>query len=128
MDKRKKFIIRLIIFIVILIAFYLIAGKDNIYFPFIIYTVLCVIMDAISGSENHNKHIYDNDLDFDEMDGQDFEYWCADLLKREGYTNIEVTQASKDQGADILAMYDGMSYAIQCKRYAKPVGLSLIHI
>ena len=58
----------------------------------------------------------------DNMPGLDFENWCADLLRRIGYTNVTVTQASGDQGVDILAEKDGVKYAIQCKCYSSDLG------
>lgn len=58
----------------------------------------------------------------DKMEGHDFEQWCANLLKENGFYNVEVTQGSGDQGVDILAQKDGISYAIQCKRYSSDLG------
>lgn len=58
----------------------------------------------------------------DGMDGHAFEYWCADLLKKIGFSEVEVTQGSGDQGVDILAEKDGIKYAIQCKCYASDLG------
>lgn len=57
--------------------------------------------------------------DIDEMDGHQFEYFCADILKKNGYTNVNVTPGSGDQGADIIAEKDEIKYAIQCKRFHK---------
>lgn len=59
---------------------------------------------------------------FDNMDGHDFEYFCADLLKYDGFTSIQVTRGSGDQGVDILAYKDRKKYAIQCKRYNSRLG------
>lgn len=53
--------------------------------------------------------------------GIDFEYWCAEALKVQGWHTV-VSKASGDQGVDILATYEGMSVAVQCKRYSSPVG------
>lgn len=64
--------------------------------------------------------------DYDNMEGHDFEYFCADILKKNGFENVEVTQGSGDHGIDILAEKDGITYAIQCKRYDKPVNNSAI--
>ena len=58
----------------------------------------------------------------DYMDGHSFEYWCADLLQYNGFTKIQVTPGSGDQGVDIIAWKDGQKYAIQCKRYSKNLG------
>ena len=51
------------------------------------------------------------------MDGWDFEEYVAKLLKKNGFRHVEVTSGSKDQGVDILADRDGISYAVQCKHY-----------
>lgn len=61
-------------------------------------------------------------MNIDCMDGTEFEEWCAQFLLLLGYTHVEMTKKSGDQGVDILAYKDGLRYAIQCKRYVKPVG------
>lgn len=66
-----------------------------------------------------NSKIYDS---FDNMDGHEFEYFCADILKYNGFTNVEVTKGSGDQGIDILSEKDGIKYAIQCKCYNSDIG------
>lgn len=65
---------------------------------------------------------YSEITDIDCMDGHEFEYWCADLLRKIGFQNVEVTQGSGDQGVDILAIKDGIKYAIQCKCYSSDLG------
>ena len=62
----------------------------------------------------------------DEMDGHEFEYFCAELLQEKGFYEVEVTKGSGDYGIDILAEKDGVTYAIQCKRYSDPVGVKAI--
>ena len=64
--------------------------------------------------------------DIDLMEGRDFEYYCAELLKRRGFQVVEVTKGSGDYGIDILAEKDGVTYAIQCKCYAAPVGVKAV--
>lgn len=59
---------------------------------------------------------------YDNMSGEQFEEFCADILRGNGFENVEVTKASGDHGVDVLATKDGQKYAIQCKRYSKPVG------
>ena len=59
---------------------------------------------------------------YDSMDGHEFEYFCADLLKNNGFINVVVTQGSGDHGIDILAEKDDISYAIQCKCYSSNIG------
>lgn len=71
-----------------------------------------------------NRTTYSNDYDL--MEGRDFEYFCADLLRTRGFFEVEVTKGSGDNGVDILAEKDGISYAIQCKRYEEPVGVKAV--
>ncbi len=51
----------------------------------------------------------------------DYEKQIATNLKKLGF-EARTTKASGDQGADVLASKDGVSFAIQCKMYSKPVG------
>lgn len=64
--------------------------------------------------------------DIDLMEGHDFEYYCAELLRRRGFQEVEVTKGSGDYGIDILAEKEGVTYAIQCKCYASPVGVKAV--
>ena len=57
-----------------------------------------------------------------EMEGHEFESFCAQILQKNGYRHVEVTQGSSDYGADILARKRGRKCVIQCKRYTTPVG------
>ncbi len=58
----------------------------------------------------------------DAMDGHAFEYWCADLLSKNGFSSVEVTPGSGDHGVDVLAEKEGIRYAIQCKCYSHDLG------
>lgn len=58
----------------------------------------------------------------DHMDGHKFEYFCADLLKNNGFVNVSVTPGSGDMGVDILAEKEGVKYAVQCKNYESSLG------
>ncbi len=62
----------------------------------------------------------------DEMEGHEFEYFCADLLEKQGFVDVEVTRGSGDFGVDILAEKDGVTYAVQCKRYHGTVGVDAV--
>lgn len=63
---------------------------------------------------------------FDQMEGHEFEFFCAGLLEKKGFTEVEVTKGSGDFGADILAEKEGVTYAIQCKCYTSPIGVKAI--
>lgn len=62
----------------------------------------------------------------DLMEGRDFEHFCAELLRKRGFQEVEVTKGSGDYGIDILAQKEGITYAIQCKCYGTPVGVKAI--
>lgn len=81
--------------------------------------------------ENHDSCCDDETIDeveaddvslIDGMEGHEFEYFCADLLRKNGFVDVSVTRGSGDQGVDILATKDGIKYAVQCKNYATPLG------
>lgn len=69
------------------------------------------------------------DWDIRELDGisgMDFETLTCDILAANGFDIAENTQASRDFGVDVLARRDGISYAIQCKRYKGAVGIEAV--
>jgi restriction system protein len=59
---------------------------------------------------------------YDAMEGLEFEHFCADLLRKNGFVNVEVSRGSGDHGVDILAEKDEVTYAIQCKRSSSNIG------
>lgn len=63
---------------------------------------------------------------FDTMEGHEFEYYCAQLLRKKGFIEVEVTKGSGDYGVDILAEKDGVTYAVQCKCYTAPIGVKAV--
>lgn len=69
-----------------------------------------------SGCENSSS------LDIDGMDGHEFERFCADLLRSNGFSDVEVTRGSGDQGIDVLASKDFVKYGFQCKCYSSDIG------
>lgn len=64
--------------------------------------------------------------ELDDMDGIAFEELSCQILLANGFELAENTPATGDFGVDILAKKDGISYAIQCKRYQEPVGLEAV--
>lgn len=59
-------------------------------------------------------------------DGIAFEHYCAHVLRLNSFTDVQVTPASNDYGVDILAIRDEVTYAVQCKLYSTPIGISAI--
>lgn len=66
--------------------------------------------------------VYDFSKPYDTMEGHEFEYFCADILRKNGYSDVEVTKGSGDQGIDIISIKDGVKYGIQCKCYSNDIG------
>lgn len=88
-------------------------------FAFILTLVICIIV----GRRFKKSHMA---CDIDEMEGAEFEKFCAELLKKRGFIDVEVTKTSGDFGVDILAEKEGVTYAIQCKRYTEAVGVKAV--
>lgn len=57
-----------------------------------------------------------------EINGHQYEYQCAEKLKKNGFSKVIVTKGSHDQGIDVIAHNKGKKYGIQCKYYSSPVG------
>ena len=81
--------------------------------------VICAVM-ILYGRRRRKPSVVDD------MEGHEFEYFCAELLSSRGFHEVEVTKGSGDYGVDILAEKDGVTYAIQCKAYTSPVGVKAI--
>ena len=65
-------------------------------------------------------------VNFDKMNGYEFEEYAARYLKRNGYSKITVTKASRDFGVDLIAKNHRTTYAVQCKLYQGKVGNSAV--
>ena len=86
----------------------------------IILILLFFLLLKIKNKRNRRNTSMDN------MEGYEFEYYCAELLERKGFIEVEVTKGSGDYGIDILAEKEGVTYAIQCKCYHNPVGVKAV--
>lgn len=62
----------------------------------------------------------------DSMTGSQFEEFVAAVLQGNGYEILEMTKATGDFGADIIVSRNEERIAVQCKRYANPVGLKAV--
>lgn len=60
------------------------------------------------------------------MTGHEYEHAVAAYLRSEGYSRVKVTKGSGDYGVDVVAFKHGFKYAVQCKYYTSPVGLSAV--
>ena len=60
------------------------------------------------------------------MNGKDYERYAASYLRTHGYRHVKITGNSSDYGVDITAKRRGHKYAVQCKFYSHPVGVSAV--
>lgn len=79
--------------------------------------ILFAIIKQIFGIKSPLKNV-----NFDNMTGKEFEDFCAQVLRYNGFSGVSVTKGSGDHGIDILANKNGQKYAIQCKCYSENVG------
>jgi restriction endonuclease len=56
------------------------------------------------------------------LSGSEFEHWVAQLLRDYGVPNVIETQASRDQGADVIVTFGTRKIVIQVKQYSDTVG------
>lgn len=84
----------------------------------LIFAVITAVLIVIFRRKKHYA--------WDDMEGHEFEHFCADLLRRRGFKDVKVTKGSGDFGIDILAERDGISYGIQCKNYTAPIGVKAV--
>ena len=91
---------------------------------FIVFIVICLFLGLVFVLYIRKRKRFSGDYDL--MEGREFEFFCADLLQKRGFLDVEVTKGSGDYGVDILAEKDGVTYAIQCKRYEEPIGVKAV--
>jgi restriction system protein len=60
-------------------------------------------------------------VDVDDLDPIEYERFCAQQLEESGW-KTRLTANTGDHGTDIVATKNGVSIAIQCKKYSNPVG------
>lgn len=71
--------------------------------------------------------MYERELEIiDNMNGHEFEKFCAKLLENCEFRDVKVTKGSGDFGIDITARYHNRIYGIQCKRYSKSINLKAV--
>ena len=57
----------------------------------------------------------------EEISPVEYEHHCATILRQAGW-DANITVASGDQGADVIAKKSGKTVVLQCKKYSRPVG------
>ena len=104
----------------------LLENKEMIRYFYIICFIIILSILFIGIISFIKKHRTIRPEHFDSLDGHEFEYYCAELLRKKGFIDVEVTKGSGDYGVDILAEKEGVTYAIQCKCYTAPIGVKAI--
>ena len=97
---------------------------ESVFIVGIILFILLLDVAAFIITRRYRKKYEIHSLD--EIEGHEFEYYCAELLKKRGFIDVTVTKGSGDYGVDVLAEKDGVTYAIQCKAYTTPVGVKAV--
>ena len=105
------------------------ASKKETGFGKTVLVVLGVLVFAglvITGIIRGNRpQLYDIPSELsrtEQLSGQSFSYWCAELLANLGCSRVEAIETTGDSGIDIIFYTDGIKGIAQCKRYIKPVG------
>lgn len=104
----------------------LLQNKESIQSIYMIVLVFLISVLCIGIILLIKKNLKMKPRHFDELEGHEFEYYCAEVLRKKGFIDVEVTKGSGDYGADILAEKDGVTYAIQCKCYTAPIGVKAV--
>ena len=111
---------------IVLAVFFAIKNKTGLAIGMgVLFIVEAIVVAAIRAKRHRGYttvRLTNMNNDIDNMEGHEFEYWCAALLRKNGYTHVVVTPGSGDQGVDITAYKDGESFAIQCKRFNSNLG------
>lgn len=82
--------------------------------------ILLIKVKEYRSSEQYVKE-HSSTISLENLSPLDYEKQVADSLEKLGWS-AKVTKASGDQGCDVLANKKGVSVAIQCKYYSRPVG------
>ena len=95
---------------------YIFNGHDTDYWIGIVYAPNRKYLSVKELSEIRDCYIRN-----DNITGYEYEQQCADDLWNMGFTDVEVTKSSGDQGIDVIAWKDGLKYGFQCKHYTGSV-------
>ena len=72
---------------------------------------------------NHDKNSIN--IELEQLNGFEFEEFIGNLFKKTGY-QVKVTKKTGDQGADLIIKQNGISTAVQTKKYYGNVGNSAV--
>ena len=81
----------------------------------ILITAVTLIFKLVHAARRVTRGLQLHDIET--MDGIEFEYFIAQVLHHNGYTNVVLTERY-DYGVDIIADKDGVRWGVQVKRYS----------
>lgn len=129
--KLLKYLIYFMLIISCMLTFGFVVDRGEIGFGIVIFFIICDILLILAlvkiynirGNKKSKASFNEfSNKNYDIMEGLEFEHFCAEVLKRNGFSKVVVTQGSGDYGVDIVAVKESNKYAIQCKRYSSNVG------
>lgn len=92
----------------------------------LLFTASAIFAVILFLNKRRNDRIRNSGIaEIDKMSGLEFEVYLKLLLEQRGYTHVQLT-TTYDLGVDLIARKDGLSWAIQAKRYKSTVGLDAI--
>ncbi|MDP3443013.1 MAG: restriction endonuclease [Ignavibacteria bacterium] len=90
------------------------------YVKYILMAITIIIaLRLLSKIHKIIRHLFINIkfTNIDRMDGLDFEKYILNILNKQGYSNVKLTERF-DYGVDIIAHKDGIKWGIQAKKYS----------
>lgn len=126
--KGKKGNHSLFIFSIIIIgcSAFLCYNTESIYFVYSLIFGFCLLgFDLFVTSRNRNRYLNSGIRIIDSMNGEEFEECLKEHFIKQGYTT-ELTQNSRDFGADLIIKKGNIKTAVQAKRYNTTVGIASV--
>lgn len=103
-------------------------GLIAVVLVFALRTVLSVVEVRLAESDRRRRDVLYLRLgmrSLDLMSGREFEKYVAARVRQMGW-DVSATPATRDFGVDLIAERGSECVAIQCKRHARPVGVSAV--
>ncbi len=82
-----------------------------------LYYFVDLCNEVLNYTDDYEEEQEQDTINIDAMSGTDFEHFCADLLRINGYKNVRITAGAGDHGIDIIADKDETKWGFQCKRW-----------